>query len=112
MALKQDQPAMLPLLLERGQTYEDIASLLGVEREDAKARARAALTELAGEDPDSEVGVSDYLLGQADPIGRADETDGLFDFFPCAIGNSVVACRAVDSISTKYVRSYMYGAAP
>ncbi len=72
MGLKQDQRAMLQLLLERGQSYEDIASLLGVEREDARARAHAALTELAGQDPDSEVGLSDYLLGQADPIGRAD----------------------------------------
>ena len=33
---------------------------------------RAALTELGGSDPDAEVGLTDYLLGQADPIGRAD----------------------------------------
>ena len=72
MALKQDQRAMLQLLLERGQSYDDIASLLGVERDAARARARAALTELAGQDPDSEVALSDYLLGQADPIDRAD----------------------------------------
>ena len=72
MTLQQDQRAMLQLLLERGQSYDDIASLLGVEREDARARAQAALTELAGQDPDTEVALSDYLLGQADPIGRAD----------------------------------------
>jgi hypothetical protein len=72
MALAQDQRAMLQLLLERGQSYEDIAGLLGGSREDVRKRARAALSELGGEDPDREVGLTDYLLGQADPIGRAD----------------------------------------
>ena len=37
-----------------------------------RERARAALTELGGADPDRNVGLTDYLLGQADPIGRAD----------------------------------------
>jgi hypothetical protein len=63
---------MLQLLLERGQSYEDIASLLGGSREDVRRRARAALEELGGQDPDREVGLTDYILGQADPIGRAD----------------------------------------
>src|ERR687898_2849159 len=72
MPLTADQRAMLQLLLERGQSYDDIASLLGTDREGVRDRARAALTELAGSDPDAEVGLTDYLLGQADPIGRAD----------------------------------------
>jgi hypothetical protein len=72
MPLTADQRAMLQLLLERGQSYDDIASLLGTDREGVRDRARAALTELAGNDPDAEVGLTDYLLGQADPIGRAD----------------------------------------
>ena len=63
---------MLQLLLERGQSYEDISGLLGLGMDDVRARARAALTEMGGEDPDREVGLTDYLLGQADPIGRAD----------------------------------------
>lgn len=63
---------MLQLLLERGQSYEDIASLLGGSRDDVRRRARAALEELGGQDPDREVGLTDYMLGQADPIGRAD----------------------------------------
>ena len=33
---------------------------------------RGALTALGGVDPDRNVGITDYLLGQADPIGRAD----------------------------------------
>ena len=63
---------MLQLLLQRGQSYDDIGSLLGLEVEQVRSRARAALTEIGGQDPDTEIGLTDYLLGQADPIGRAD----------------------------------------
>jgi hypothetical protein len=62
---------MLQLLLG-GQSYEDIGSLLGIGADDVRSRARSALKEIGGADPDAQVGVSDYLLGQADPIGRAD----------------------------------------
>jgi hypothetical protein len=72
MPITDDQRAMLQLLLQRGQSYADIASLLGLQVEQVQARARAALTEIGGEDPDREVSLTDYLLGQADPIGRAD----------------------------------------
>jgi hypothetical protein len=67
-----EQRAMLQLLLEGGQGYDDIGSLLGIAPDEVRSRARAALTEIGGADPDSQVGLSDYLLGQADPIGRAD----------------------------------------
>src|SRR5512132_4701777 len=63
---------MLQLLLEGGQSYEDIGSLLGVGPDEVRSRARSALREIGGADPDAQVGLSDYLLGQADPIGRAD----------------------------------------
>jgi hypothetical protein len=72
MAITADQRAALQLLLEREQTYADLARLLAVEEAEVRARARAALTELGGADPDRNVGLTDYLLGQADPIGRAD----------------------------------------
>ena len=72
MALKQDERALLQLLCERGQTYPDLAELLGVSEAQVRDRARAALAELGGADPDTEVELTDYLLGQADPIGRAD----------------------------------------
>jgi hypothetical protein len=72
MALSADQRAMLELLLQRGQSYEDLASLLDLPEAEVRERARAALTELGGADPDRNVGLTDYLLGQADPIGRAD----------------------------------------
>ncbi len=70
---------MLQLLLERGQSYEDLAGVLGVDEAGVRGRARAALTELAGVDPDRNVGLTDYLLGQADPIGRADAVRHLKD---------------------------------
>src|SRR5512138_1102232 len=63
---------MLQLLLEGGQGYADIGSLLGIAPDEVRSRARAALTEIGGADPDAQVGLTDYLLGQADPIGRAD----------------------------------------
>ncbi|HSJ17415.1 MAG TPA: hypothetical protein VK920_04945 [Solirubrobacterales bacterium] len=72
MPLSADQRAMLQLVLERGQSYEDIASVLGVGVDEVRARARAALADLGGADPDAKVGLTDFLLGQADPIGRAD----------------------------------------
>lgn len=72
MALTSDQQAMLQLILERGQSYDDIAAVLGIGVDGVRTRARAALGELGGADPDAEVGLTDYLLGQADPIGRAD----------------------------------------
>jgi hypothetical protein len=72
MALTPDQTAMLQLLLERGQGYPQLAEMLGIAEADVRARARAALTEIAGADPDRSVSLTDYLLGQADPIGRAD----------------------------------------
>ncbi|OLE38558.1 MAG: hypothetical protein AUG48_01425 [Actinobacteria bacterium 13_1_20CM_3_68_9] len=79
MPLTGDQQALLQLLLERGQRYADLASLLGVDEAEVRTRARAALTELAGADPDRNVGLTDYLLGQADPIGRADAVRHLKD---------------------------------
>jgi hypothetical protein len=72
MPLSADQQAMLQLVLERGQSYDDLAGVLGVGVDEVRVRARAAMRDLGGEDPDAQVGLTDYLLGQADPIGRAD----------------------------------------
>jgi hypothetical protein len=74
-----DQRATLQLLLERGQSYADLAALLGQNETEVRARARTALTGLIGVDPDRNIGLTDYLLGQADPIGRADASRQLRD---------------------------------
>ena len=79
MALTADQQATLQLLLVRGQRYADLAVLLDVDEAEVHSRARAALGELAGADPDRNVGLTDYMLGQADPIGRADASRHLRD---------------------------------
>ena len=72
MALTDEQRTLLQLLLEGGQSYDDIGSLLGSDADQVRSRARAALQEIGGSDPDAQVGLTDYLLGKADPIGRAD----------------------------------------
>ena len=72
MPLAPDQQAMFQLLLERDQSYADLGAVLGVEEAEVRERSRRALAELGGADPDRKVGLTDYLLGQADPIGRAD----------------------------------------
>ena len=69
MALSDEQRTMLQLLLG-GQSYEDIGGLLGTSAEDVRTRARGALGEMGGSEPDPVL--TDFLLGQADPIGRAD----------------------------------------
>jgi hypothetical protein len=71
MALTEEQRSLLQLLLQ-GQSYEDIGALLGTGADDVRTKARAALQEIGGADPDARIGLSDFLLGQADPIGRAD----------------------------------------
>ena len=72
MPLTDEQRSLLQLLLEGGQSYDDIGSLLGTGSDQVRERAREALTEIGGADPDAQVGLTDYLLGKADPIGRAD----------------------------------------
>lgn len=72
MPISADQSAVLEMLLTKEQSYEDLDDLFALDEGDARERARAALEELGGADPDRNVGLTDYILGQADPIGRAD----------------------------------------
>ncbi|MGI8633697.1 MAG: hypothetical protein ACR2NA_14290 [Solirubrobacterales bacterium] len=72
MALSADQRALLQLLLERSQSYADLAGLLGSDSGAVRSRAQAAVAELAGGPVDDQASVTDFLLGQGDPIDRAD----------------------------------------
>ena len=72
MTITADQSAVLEMLLTGGQKYSDLDDLFGLDEGESRGRARAALAELGGADPDRNVGLTDYVLGQADPIGRAD----------------------------------------
>jgi len=71
MALSEDSRSLLQLLLARDKSYSDIAGLLGVDESEVRARAHSALTEINGSDPDRGANLTDYLLGQADPLDRA-----------------------------------------
>ncbi len=79
MALSEDSRSLLQLLLARGKSYGDIADLLGVRESEVRRRAHSALTEINGSDPDRHAELTDYLLGQADPIGRAETAKALRD---------------------------------
>ena len=72
MPISADQSAVLEMLLTGGQSFDDLDDLFGLDQGETQERARAALEELGGADPDRNVGLTEYLLGQADPIGRAD----------------------------------------
>ena len=79
MALSEDSRSLLQLLLARGKSYADIADLLGVRESEVRRRARSALSEICGSDPDRDADLTDYLLGQADPISRAETAKTLKD---------------------------------
>ena len=79
MALSEDSRSLLQLLLARGKSYGDIADLLGVHESEVRRRAHSALTEINGADPDRDAELTDYLLGQADPIARAETAKALRD---------------------------------
>lgn len=79
MALSEDSRSLLQLLLARGKSYADIADLLGVSESQVRRRAHSALTEINGSDPDRYADITDYLLGQADPIARAETAKALRD---------------------------------
>jgi hypothetical protein len=68
--VREESRALLRLLLESGQSYDDIAGVLGSDRAAVRERARDALAQLGGDRPGPEL--TDYLLGQASPVERAD----------------------------------------
>lgn len=72
MPLSDDSRALLQLLLERGKNYADISGLLGIDQAEARRRAGQALAEIDPSVSAPEPELTDYLLGQADPITRAD----------------------------------------
>jgi len=68
--LPADQRAVLELVLQRGRTYDQIATLLSLDRAGVRPRALAAFDALG---PESEIPaerrglIADYLLGQLPP---------------------------------------------
>lgn len=72
MPLSEDSRALLQLLLARGKSYSDISALLGIDESEVRKRAASALAEVDPSVPAPDQEMTDYLLGQADPITRAD----------------------------------------
>lgn len=72
MGLSEENRTLLQLVLGRGKSYADISGLLGIPESDVRARAQAALAELDPNLPAPDADVTDYLLGQADAITKAD----------------------------------------
>src|SRR5918999_4716993 len=75
--LPADQRAILELVIQRRQSYDDLAGMLGMPTARVRQLAREALTDLsprsaARVDPDWRGQVADYLLGQqTGPEGTA-----------------------------------------
>jgi hypothetical protein len=97
MPLSADAQALLELILAKGQSYGDLAGFLDLSEEEVRARAREALRELSdGEDPDRNVALTDWLLGQADPIGRAEAARHLRE----DPEDNALAARLLDELAT------------
>jgi hypothetical protein len=65
--LPPDQRAVLQLVLQRGRSYDDIASLLSIDRAAVRQRALAAFDALGPNtrvEPQRRALIADYLLGQ------------------------------------------------
>jgi hypothetical protein len=75
-SLPPDQRAVLQMVLGRGRGYDDIASMLAIDRAAVRQRALSALDELGpatGVPPERRALITDYLLGQL-PAGIREET--------------------------------------
>jgi hypothetical protein len=72
--LPADQRAVLALVLQRGRSYDEIASLLAIDRAAVRDRALAALDALGPSEPrvpaEQRALITDYLLGQLPPRVR------------------------------------------
>jgi hypothetical protein len=82
-SLSAPQRAILQLLLERGKSYEEIATLLKSDATDVQARAHEAVSALGPDLPDIAADrrreVADYLLGQQTSARRAATREYLED---------------------------------
>jgi hypothetical protein len=70
-SLPPDQRAVLQLVLQRGRTYDQIASMLSIDRAAVRDRALAAFDALGPQTrvaPERRALITDYLLGQLPPI--------------------------------------------
>jgi anti-sigma-K factor RskA len=94
--LPADQRAVLQLLLKQGKTYEELASLLRLDRNAVRERALDALDALGPDAPEGlssgrQDEIADYLLGQQSASERAATRDFLASSPPARAWARVVA---------------------
>lgn len=77
MALSGDQKALLTLLLVRKKSPDEIAAILDSDRSDVEARIVDSVESLSPGPPPLPAPVALSLVGQADPITRADSASML-----------------------------------
>lgn len=77
MALTRDQKALLTLLLTRKKSPDEIAGILGTDRSDVDARIVDSVEAVSPGEPALPEPVALSLVGQADPIARADSASAL-----------------------------------
>lgn len=78
--LPPDQRAVLQLVLQRGRSYDQIATLLSIDRSAVRERALSAFDALGpqtGLPADRRGVIADYLLGQLEPETAAQARDGI-----------------------------------
>jgi hypothetical protein len=76
-SLPPDQQAVLGLLLRQGKTYDEVGTMLKIDRESVRWRAHTAVNSLAPPEPDAPIEghhwrTVDYLLGQQTASERAE----------------------------------------
>lgn len=80
MSLTEEQKALLQLLLEEREGYEDIATLLGIPAGEVRTRSAAALARLDGAELlTGGAWQADFVLGQAEPTKAASIASNLAD---------------------------------
>ncbi|MGH2869461.1 MAG: RNA polymerase sigma factor [Solirubrobacteraceae bacterium] len=78
--LPADQRAVLQLVLQRGRSYDQIATLLSIDRGAVRARALSAFDALGpqtGVPDDRREVIADYLLGQLEPETAAQARESI-----------------------------------
>jgi sigma-70-like protein len=115
-ALPADQRAAVQLLVKQGQSYDQLANLLGIDPAGVRTRAHAALDALGpppgpGLDADARAEVADYLLGQQ-PAGAGEATRELLGASPDARDWASGVADALRPVAGDALPEVPSGAAP
>jgi Sigma-70, region 4 len=101
--LSPDQRAVLQLVLRQGRSYDQLAGMLGIDRDAVAARAHAGLEAVAPDaarrlSPERRGQIADYLLGQQDDVAAA-ETRGYLAGSASARAFARLVADAIEPVS-------------